>query len=183
MWGGKLECVSNCSCVFCYIEFKGQVTPLPALRERDMYLLNGASYSWESNALPVTTLIYPPKGWEFTWHLETATHTRANPARPSPASSFTVHCAHLQRLVILFHWELLQPGGTSPSSEHGVTHTPSNSAQDTFKCNPKGHLHTRSAGRHETAPPGSQEEVLHRVPSRDGAVRSWGGTGHCGQDY
>lgn len=103
------------------------------LRERDTYLLgqlHRASYSWESNALPVTTLIYPLKAWEFTWHFETATHTLASPARPSPASSFTVHWAHLQRLVLLFNWELLWPGSTCLSPEHGVTHTPSNNAQD-----------------------------------------------------
>lgn len=31
--------------------------------------------------------------------------------------------------------------------------------------------------------PRQQEEALHRVPSRDGAARSCGGTGHFGQDY
>lgn len=188
MWGGKLQCVSNSSCVFCYIEIKGQDTPLPALRERDMYLLqqqHWASYSWESNALPVTTLIYPLNAWEFTWRFKTPTHIFARPVCPPPASSFTVHWAHLPRLVLLFNWDLLQPWSTSLSSEHGVPHTTSDTAQDTnLGVTQKDistpdlqggmSLHPQAAG---------QEEALHQVPSRDGAVRSCGGTGNFGQGY
>lgn len=86
--------------------------------------------------------------------------------------------------VLLFNWELLRPRSTPPSPEHGVTHTPSNRAQDTnLSATQKGistldlqgdmRLHPQAAG---------QEEALHRVPSRDGTVRSYGGTGHFGQD-
>lgn len=157
--GGKLQCVSDCSCVFCYTEIKGQVTSLPALRERDMYLLrqlHRASYSWECNALPVTTLVYPLKAWKVTWHLENATHTFASPVLPSPASSFTVHWAHLHRFVLFLNWKLLQPGSASLSSERAVTNATSDSAQTQIKVQCKGHLHTRPAGRHQTAPPGSR---------------------------
>lgn len=43
---------------FATLRLKG----MPALRERDVCLpgcLCRASYSWECNALPVTTLVYP----------------------------------------------------------------------------------------------------------------------------
>ena len=154
--GGKLQCVSDCFCIFCYTEIKGQVTSLPALRERYMYLprqLHRASYSWECNALPVTTLVYPLKAWKVTWHLETATHTFASPALPSPASSFTVHWAHLHRFVpLLLNWKLLQPGSASLCSERGVTNTTRNSAQTQIKVQPKGHLPSRPAGRRDCTP-------------------------------
>lgn len=101
-----------------------------------MYLprqLHRASYSWECNALPVTTLVYPLKAWKVTWHLENATHTFASPVLPSPASSFTVHWAHLHRFVLFLNWKLLQPRSTSLSSERAVTNTTSDSAHTQIK--------------------------------------------------
>lgn len=123
--GGKLQCVSDCFCAFCYTEIKGHVTSLPALRETDVYLprcLCRASYSWECNALPVTTLVYPLTTWKVTWHSETAMHIWQSLLH----SAFTALTATDSYSI----WEL----HTSLHSEINRTNA---TPRQNIKCNPK----------------------------------------------